>query len=339
MAKDTDLSALTRIGFLTLPNHSLIACANALEALRMANYVTETALYSWCVTTLDGLPAIASNGLTLHPTVPLAQAGPLDLLLVCGGIDVRHASGGALEDGLRRLARRGVALGALCTGSFVLAEAGLLDFHRCAIHWENLSAIREEFPDIDFVEDAYVIDGDRLTCTGGIAPLDMMLALIEARCGRGVVSRVSEQFSLERAPSEARNRAGSERSARPARPRPALPDPTLARAVRLMENAIDDPPGIAAIAARLDVSARQLERLFRRHLGATPAAYQMVIRLERARELLRLSKLSITAVGLACGFQSAAHFSTAYARHFGRSPRQERSMSPTTAGGLAPTGE
>ncbi|MBS7540156.1 GlxA family transcriptional regulator [Ancylobacter lacus] len=328
MAQEHDLSALRRIGFLTLPNHSMIACANALEALRMANYVAEAPLYGWCVTTLDGAPAVASNGLTLSPTVALAEAGPLDLLLVCGGIDVRHAVTPGLEDALRRLARRGTALGALCTGSFVLADAGLLDFHRCAIHWQNLSAIREEFPHIDFVADAWVIDRDRLTCTGGVAPLEMMLALIEARGGRGLADKVSEQFILDRgAPSEPRPGA---RAMRPARPRRALPDPTLARAVKLMQGAVDaaagaGPPGVAAIAARLDVSVRQLERLFRRHLATTPAAYQMTLRLERARELLRLSPLSVTDVGVACGFQSAAHFSTAYARHFGRPPREDRS--------------
>ncbi|MDF2996027.1 MAG: helix-turn-helix protein [Xanthobacteraceae bacterium] len=311
------LAGLTRIGFLTLPNHSMIACANALEALRMANYASEREIYSWSVVTLDGASVPASNGLSLSPTVALADAGPLDLVLVCGGIDVRHSVAPGLEDALRRLARRGTALGALCTGSFVLADAGLLDFHRCAIHWENLPAIREEFPEIDFVEDAYVIDRDRLTCTGGVAPLEMMLELIAAQGGKALADKVSEQFILDRAA-----RAPGVR--REARPRRQLADPTLARAVRLMEGAIERPLAIAALAERLDVSPRQLERLFRRHLGASPAAYQLGLRLERARELLRLSPLPVTDVGLACGFQSAAHFSTAYARRFGRSPREER---------------
>ncbi len=310
-----DLSTLTRIGFLTLPNHSMIACANALEALRMANYVAENETYSWRITTLDGTPAVASNGLTLAPTVPLAETGALDLLLVCGGIDVRHAASAAVIDQLRRLARRGVALGALCTGSFVLAEAGLLDFYRCAVHWENLAAIREEFRDVVFVEEAYVIDRDRLTCTGGIAPLNMMLALIAARGGSRLAERVSEQFILRR---EGGN------TGREARPRPMLPDPTLARAVRSMQAAIEQPLEIQQIAQRLDISPRHLERLFRRHLGTSPAAYYLGLRLERARELLRLSPLPVTDVGIACGFQSAAHFSTAYARRFGRPPRAER---------------
>lgn len=311
-----DPASLTRIGFLTLPNHSMIACANALEALRMANYVAEGDLYSWRIVTLDGTPAAASNGLTLSPTLALSEAGPLDLLLVCGGIDIRHAATPAVADTLRRLGRRGVALGALCTGSFVLAEAGLLDFYRCAVHWENLPAIREEFPQIDFVEEAFVIDRDRLTCTGGVAPLEMMLTLIEAKGGRALADKVSEQFIVDRAPRRPAKVA--------ARPRPLLPDPTLARAVRLMETAIEQPLGIAAVANRLGVSSRQLERLFQRHLGVSPAAYQLRLRLERARELLRLSPLPVTDVGLACGFQSAAHFSTAYARHFGRPPSRER---------------
>ena len=311
-----DLAALKRIGFLTLPNHSMIASANALEALRMANYVTETSIYEWYVVTLDGTPAIASNGLTLTPTLALNDAGPLDLLLVCGGIDIRHAATPAIEDALRRLARRGTALGALCTGSFVLADAGLLDSYRCAVHWENLSPVREEFPDIDFVEDAYVIDRDRLTCTGGIAPLDMMLALIEASGGRRLADKVSEQFIRDRGPKV---------SPKPsARPRPALPDPTLARAVRLMQGSIEQPPGMATLARKLTVSPRHLERLFQRHLGTTPAAYHLGLRLDRARELLRLSPLPVTDVGLACGFQSAAHFSTAYSRRFGRPPSAER---------------
>jgi transcriptional regulator GlxA family with amidase domain len=317
MAASASLASLTRIGFLTLPNHSMIACANALEALRMANYASETELYSWRVVTLDGAPVPASNGLSLTPTVSLNEAGPLDLLMVCGGIDVRHSVAPGLEDALRRLARRGTALGALCTGSFVLADAGLLDFYRCAIHWENLPAIREEFPEIDFVEDAYVIDRDRLTCTGGVAPLEMMLELIAAQGGKALADKVSEQFILDRT-------ARVPGARREARPRRQIADPTLARAVRLMEGAIERPLAVAALAQKLGVSTRQLERLFRRHLGAGPAAYQLGLRLERARELLRLSPLPVTDVGLACGFQSAAHFSTAYARRFGHPPRDER---------------
>src|SRR5579875_2754967 len=186
--RELDLAGLHRFGFLTLPNFSMIAFANAVEACRMANYVDNRAGYSWQVLTLDGSPARASNGLLLEPTLALDASAPFDVVLVCGGVDIRHAVSRRLSAALRRLARRRIALGALCTGTFALAEAGLLEGYRCAIHWENLPAIRGEFPNVTFVEDLFAIDRDRLTCTGGIAPLDMMLSLIRARLGGNLAS-------------------------------------------------------------------------------------------------------------------------------------------------------
>lgn len=316
MAAPPALADIASVGFLTLPNHSMVATMNALETLRMANYVTRSEVYTWRLLTPKAGPVTASNGLSLTPATALTPESTegLDLVMVCGGLDIRHAAAPSVSDALRRLARRGTVLGSLCTGSFVLAEAGLLNGYRCAIHWENLASIREEFQEVEFVEEPFAIDRGRLTCTGGVAPLRLMLALIGARCGRDIAARVAEQFIL---PTETGARAS-------ARPRPALPDPTLARAVRLMQATLEDPPGIAAIARHIEISPRQLERLFRQHLGVSPTAYHLGLRLERARELLRLSTLAITDVSLACGFRSPSHFSTAYARRFGRPPRADR---------------
>jgi AraC family transcriptional regulator, glycine betaine-responsive activator len=311
-----DLAGIRRIGFLTLHNYSMIALTNALEACRMANYVTGTESYAWHILTADGAPVAASNGLSLAPTGRLGDAGPIDLLLACGGVDVRAAVGRPVLDALRRFARRGGALGSLCTGTFALAEAGLLDFHRCAIHWENLSSVREEFHNVEFVEDAFVIDRNRLTCTGGVAPLDMMLALIEQRLGAQSAAAVSAQFIVRR------NRDGRQFS-----PLPTDLDarnPVLGKATQIMERHIEAPLTVQEIAGRVGLSGRQLERVFKRHLGHGPAEFYLRLRLRRARELLRLSSLPITNVGLACGFQSGAHFSTVYARHYGHSPRMER---------------
>lgn len=318
MAPPSALARLSRVGFLTLPNYSAIALVNALEACRMANYVAPGDDYRWSVVTLDGTPAVASNGLSLAPTIKLADAGPLDVLFVCGGVSVRHSVDRRLSDALRRLARRGVALGGLCTGTFALAEAGLLDGYRAAIHWENLTAIREEFAGVAFTEDLFVVDRDRLTCTGGVAPLDLMLTLIEARHGKSVAAKVSDQFMVERP------RAGGDRQPLPLPTRIEQQHPTLARAARLMDTAIERPMPVAEVAAAVGVSPRQLERLFQRHLATSPAEFALSRRLVHARELLRQTPMSVTAVGLACGFQTAAHFSTAYRRRFGRSPRQER---------------
>ena len=309
---------LSRFGFLTLPNYSMIACSNALEACRMANYVAGDTLYDWHIVTLDGTPAQASSGLNLQPTEALAEAGALDVLFVCGGVNIRHAVSRKLKDTLRRIGHEGVALGALCTGSFILAEAGLLAGQRCAIHWENLVAIREEFPDIDFVEDIFAIDGDRLTCTGGVAPLDMMLTLIEARLGHDLATRVSEQFIVERV------RAGSDNQHALKSGQLGGVAPAVAVAARAMEETMDAPLTVDAIAREAGVSARQLERLFKHHLGIGPGQFYLSIRLDHARQMLRQTGLSVTQVGVACGFQSMSHFSASYSRRFGHTPRAER---------------
>ncbi len=316
--RSVDLASLTRFAFLTLPNYSMIACSNALEACRMANYVSGQPAYAWHVATLDGLPVAASNGLSLHPTEALAEIGDIDILLVCGGIDIRHAIDRRLKDTLRRMARRGVTLGALCTGTFALAEAGLLDGYRCAIHWENLGAIREEFADVAFAEDLFVIDGDRITCTGGVAPLEMMLTLIAAHLGRDLAAKVTEQFIVERV------RPASDRQVAHLPFTRGVPHPAVEKAARLMAEHIAIPLTTPAIATAVGLSTRQLERLFRQFLGRTPAEFYLALRLDRARELLRLTSLPVTEIGIASGFQSASHFSTSYRSQFGHTPSGER---------------
>jgi transcriptional regulator GlxA family with amidase domain len=310
---------LSRFGFLTLPSYSMIAAANAIEALRMANRVTGQTVYSWQIVTLSGHPAAASNGLMLTPCAMLSAAERFDIVFVVGGVDVRNAVDRSVATALRKLARDGVALGALCTGTFALAEARLLHGYRCAIHWENLGAIREEFPDIEFVEDFYAFDRDRITCTGGIAPLDMMLAIIQARLGRRVSAQIAAQFLIER------GRAADERQLRQGSAATTATPRRLADAVRLIEDSVEAPLATEEVARRVNISTRQLERLFRRHLGISPAAFAAATRLDRARALLRQTAMPITDIGLACGFASASHFSTAYRGRFGHAPRTERS--------------
>jgi AraC family transcriptional regulator, glycine betaine-responsive activator len=313
-----DLGALGHFGFLTLPNYSMIACANAIEALRMANRVSARSAYKWQLLTADGAPARASNGMSLHPSTTLAAARALDIVFVCGGLDIRRSTGRNVLSALRQLARQRVPLGALCTGSFALAEAGLLSGYRCAIHWENLAAIREEFPDIHFLDDLYTIDRDRITCTGGIAPLDLMLTLTRARLGEAIAERIASQFIVERG-----RRANERQPLLPAAPA-GVSHERLEQAVRLIRSKLDERLPMSAIAGGVGLSTRQLERLFKRHLGHTPAVLWKRLRLERARTLLTQTAMPITDVSVACGFTTAAHFSTAYRQQFGRSPSTER---------------
>src|SRR5262245_56780719 len=160
-------------GFLLLDHYSMIAFANAVEVLRMANLLSRQKLYAWTVATVNGEGTVASNGLTLAKPGDLANLDACDLVFVCGGVEVQKAISDAVVQDLRRRAARGQALGGLCTGAHALAEAGVMDGYRCAVHWENLGALRESCPKVRFAMEVFVIDRDRVTASGGIAPLHM----------------------------------------------------------------------------------------------------------------------------------------------------------------------
>ncbi len=309
-----------RYVFLTLPNYSLIAVANALEPLRMANRLVGQDVYQWTVVSLDGLPAQASSGLTLTPTGAMDAAGAIDILFVCGGINVRDAVTPALLTMLRRLADRRVALGALCTGGYALARAGLLDHCKATIHWENLSALREEFPRVLISDQLFTIDRDRYTCSGGTAPLDLMLNLIQSKLGPRISQLVSEQFIVDRV------RTDSDRQYIPLRAQLGLSHRGLIRVAQLMEENIEKPLSLEKIARATGLSRRQIERLFKRDLNCVPKRYYLEMRLRRARELLLQTAMPIMDITAACGFQSPPHFSKCYRNQFGYPPSAERKI-------------
>ena len=306
----------------------MIALSNAVEPLRMANIVTGEPVYDWSIVTLDGAPARASNGLQLSPTMALEQAGKLDILFVCGGVDVQEVVTPKILAALRRLAERRVPLGALCTGGFALAKAGLLDKYRATIHWENLSALREDFPRINLSDQLFSIDRDRFTCSGGVAPLDLMLHLVEEKLGARVSQLISEQFIIERV------RSDRDRQYVPLRAQIGVGHDSLIKVARLMEENIEKPLSLDEIASATGLSRRQIERLFKRHLDCVPKRYYLQMRLRRARELLLQTSMPIIDITAACGFQSPPHFSRCYRAQFGCPPsteRQRHQSKPATA--------
>jgi AraC family transcriptional regulator, glycine betaine-responsive activator len=308
----------SRYAFLTLPRYSMIALANAVEPLRMANIITGQTVYEWAIVSLDGLPTPASNGLQLSPTVSLEQAGPLDIFFVCGGVNVQQAVSPKVLAALKRLAERRVPLGALCTGGYALAKAGLLDKYRATIHWENLSALREEFPRINLSDQLFSIDRDRFTCSGGVAPLDLMLHLVESKLGARVSQLISEQFIVDRV------RSDRDRQYVPLRAQIGVSHESLIRVAQLMEDNIEKPLSLDEIATATRLSRRQIERLFKRHLNCVPKRYYLQMRLRRARELLLQTSMPIIDITTACGFQSPPHFSRCYRAQFGCPPSAER---------------
>ncbi len=309
-----------KYAFLTLPNYSLIAVSNAVEPLRMANRVVGQDVYEWLIMSLDGRPVRSSSGLDLAPTIALEKLQNVEILFVCGGINVREAVTAPLLTALRRLADRGVALGALCTGGYALARAGLLDNFRATIHWENLSALREEFPRVQLSDQVFSIDRARYTCSGGTAPLDLMLNLIQLKLGSRVSQRVSEQFVLERV------RNDQDRQYIPLRAQLGVSHRSLLKVAQLMEEHIEKPLSLDKIARATGLSRRQIERLFKRHLNCVPKRYYLEMRLRRARELLLQTAMPILDITTSCGFQSPPHFSKCYRNQFGHPPSAERQI-------------
>src|SRR4051812_20516426 len=182
------------VGFYLVPEFPMMAFASAIEPLRAANRLTDERRFDWKLVSHDGTPVRASNGIDVAVHGSIGDDIPLNLLLVCAGTRDAGAGDAALFKWLRALVRNGTSLGAISLGAYVLAFAGLLDGRRCALHWESLAAFQERFPRIRTTSDIFVTDGNRCTCSGGTAALDMMLQVITDRDGRALANDVSEQF-------------------------------------------------------------------------------------------------------------------------------------------------
>jgi transcriptional regulator GlxA family with amidase domain len=311
-------SGPSAVDFLLVPKFSMMAFAAAVEPLRVANRLAGSELYRWRILTGDGKPVEASNGMSLIADGRLDAAGDLPRLVVCAGFEPQLHYDRALRGVLRRVARAGGDLGAMDTGSFLLAWAGLLDGYRATTHWESLDSFRERFPRIQVTSFLFEMDRNRFTCAGGTAALDMMLHIIRLEHGPSLAAAVSEQFI--HAPIRSAHEA--QRMAPPVRH--GITHHRLARAVTLMESRLEEKLSLAEICRGAGISERQLERLFRRHFQRSPARYHRDLRLQRAKALLQYSDMPVMEIAIACGFVSLAHFSRSYRLWSGKKPRAER---------------
>ncbi|WP_027134817.1 GlxA family transcriptional regulator [Geminicoccus roseus] len=314
MLDPTFVTAPDTVGFLLLDRFSMMAFTSALEPLRVANRVAGRELYRWRIFSLDGLPVRASNGLMVVADEPLSASSQMRSLLVVASFEPeRHAAGPAVAL-LRRLARFGIAMGALDTGAWPLAAAGLLDHHRITLHWEAAPAFAATFPKVELSPRLYEIDRNRFTSAGGTSPFDMMLHLIGRRHGETLVRSITEQLVA------ATWRAGDLPQ------RPTLANRLGVRHARLGEvlAAIELDPSeswsLAVLARRTGISPRALTTLFRRETGTSPHRFILQLRLLKARDQLAATSRSIRDVALDCGFASLEHFSRSFHRQFGTPP-------------------
>jgi transcriptional regulator GlxA family with amidase domain len=323
---DVEARPVRRIGFLLIENFSLMSFSAAVEPLRAANVLAERQLYSWTIIAPSTTAPASSSGAQLSPDVVLSSTAAdrcrFDDIFVCAGGNPATFEDQTTFAWLRRQARRGTRLGGVSGGTWILARAGVMSCHRCTIHWEHVAAFREAFPEIDVRPTLFEIDGDRLSCAGGIASLDLMHALIEADYGAELARRVSEWFLQ----TSVRTGGGSQRMEPSTRF--DVRSAPLAAALTLLQRRYTEPIDAASLAKAVGISARHLQRLFLNQLGTTLERHLFAIRLDHARRLLRQSTLPVLDVALASGFLSASHFSRVYRARFAISPREERHAHP-----------
>jgi AraC family transcriptional regulator, glycine betaine-responsive activator len=308
------------IALILVPEFTMMPVTSAIEPLRLANRLADKQLYKWTLHALDGQPVAASNGILTMVNGDLETVPQDAAIIVCGGLNIQHHTDKRLLSWLRKTSRRGVDIGAVCTGAHVLAEAGLLDGYKCTIHWENLPGFTEAFPDIDVTGGLFEIDEDRFSSAGGTTALDLMLSLITSQHGPDMAAQVAENILH----SPIRHHSENQRLSLPARI--GARHPKLVSIIEKMEDNLEDPLSPSLLAKQAGLSTRQLERLFRRYLDRSPKRYYLELRLKKARSLLLQTGMSVINVALACGFSSPSHFSKCYRAFYGRTPYRERGV-------------
>lgn len=315
--KDDQTGAPRRFVFVLLDSFTLLCFACAVESLRIANRVAGRTLYDW-MTVGAGSSVRASAGIAFATDSGLCETRRDDTIIVCGGLDIQISSTKPILNWLRREARRGATMGGLCTAAHTLAKAGLLDGKRATIHWENQDSFIEEFDEIELTKSVFVIDGNRFTTAGGTASIDLMLNFIANDHGEELAGLVADQLIY----SSIRTDQDTQRLSMPTRI--GVRHPKLSLVIQRMEANIEEPISPSVLAKDVGLSTRQLERLFRRYLNRSPKRYYMELRLQKARNLLMQTDMSVINVALACGFASPSHFSKCYRAHYKTTPYRER---------------
>lgn len=304
--------------FILMKNFTMLSFSAAVEALRLANRMAGRELYTWRLLSDGGETVTCSAGIEFMVSSDLIEVNRDDTIMICGGIEIQNATTKRILNWLRREARRGCVVGGLCTAGYTLAKAGLLEGKRATIHWENQDSFAEEFDEVDLTKSVFVVDGNRITTAGGTSSIDLMLKLIAQDHGENLANSVADQLIY----SSIRTDQDTQRLSIPTRI--GVRHPKLSQVIQKMEQNIEEPISPSVLAKEVGMSTRQLERLFRRYLNRSPKRYYMELRLQKARNLLMQTDMSVINVALACGFASPSHFSKCYRAHYDTTPYRER---------------
>ena len=316
---ETQKFAKTRhVGLLLINDFAMMSYASTVEPMRAANLLSGEQLYKIEHLCGRGNSAISSGGVKLEKSMNLKDATNLDILFVIAGGNPSSFVGEEVIATLRMLSTRGVVLGGVSAGPYILAISGVMKDHRMTIHWEHAPSLIERLPNLLVARSLYVMDRDRITCAGGTAPLDMMHALITNHHGARFAREVSDWFMhTEVRPAGGQQRAGLAE-------RHNTTNASVLKTIDVMENHLADPLTLNQLANLCDLSARQLNRIFKTHIGLGTMQFYKELRLNQAKKLCEQSTLSITEIALATGFSSTAHFSSRFKDQFNISPSRTR---------------
>jgi transcriptional regulator GlxA family with amidase domain len=312
--------SVIQILILVTPNFNLAATVSFIDPFRAANYLEGDTRFRWVIASASGGACQASNGLVMETRkLAAVQGDAFDIVVMSASWSPETARTPQLLAALRKWARAGSVIGALDTGAFIVADAGLLRGRRATVHYEHIDAFKELHGDVEVCEDIFVLDAKRFTCSGGIAASDIALHIIRASSGDALANAAARYIfhpSLRPA-GTSQNPAGAE-------PLGAYVPGTVRQAIMVMEQHLENALPIPEIAERVNISHRQLNRLFIRHVGKPPAVYYRDIRLDRARGLVTQTDMTMSEIAIASGFAGQVHFSRAYRERFGLPPRTDR---------------
>ncbi|WP_419736544.1 GlxA family transcriptional regulator [Pseudomonas sp. COR18] len=305
---------------IVFPYFNAAATTAFVDPFRAANYLSGENRFHWDFASVEGGGIRASNGMDLYTQSLLSKREQTwDLVIVSSSWSPESHYSPALHNLLRTWANKGCMLGAIDTGTFLLAEAGLLSGRRATAHYEHIDALLELYPDVTIVEDLYVIDQNRITCCGGAAATDMALQLIRNMHGETLANEAARYvFHQQFRPASTQQNPESQQPLGHTIPL------VVKQAIKLMEKHLEEVISIPDLCEQVGISQRQLDRLFRQVVHKSPALYYRDIRLDRARGLVTQTDLALTKVGVASGFPNQSHFCRIYRERFGLTPRRDR---------------
>lgn len=308
--------------FCLCPSLPLFVLVSAIEVLRHANRLGGRESYRWVFLTEEDDGVVGSNGMLLQPTAFVDQAEDADMVFVVAGFGVWDIKMPRLNRWVAGQAGNGAVLGGISNGGFALAGMGLLDGYAATVHWEDFSSFYESYPTVKSRYQRFVIDRNRMTCSGGAATLDMFLEIVRQDLGEETARKVSRQMLL--GDYDGNTVLSNNGDLPQAAVGIAHYSPQVQRILGLLDSGISDSMTVGALAEKVGLGRRELLRVLRRETGQTPSEILNHRRLERARSLVLHSYLPLAAVADAVGYSSQSHLTLRYRQMYGVTPAQHR---------------